>query len=358
MPIKRLVLDEAQLANTWAGTRYKALRALYYNAAIILSGTLAHNSWQDISGYLYFLQGHQITSESDFIRMFSSSDYDEVTTAPSITQMGIFQKLLRPMLIARPPSTIQLTPCARRQERFDLPVKHKEHIEVLIIRYHLAMSVKREDGKGNDPKKGKEGKNDGAGRLGLAIQALMLSLHPLLFAELKPVYEAIEDDDYEGDIQDRIQHAVEKDAAATSGKAREDWLKRLSEEPDLLTGANRLRRFLEIFKELCRTKPDEKMVIFSPYIRHLDIMAQSLERCYAIKALRYDGTVKPSKRVDVEKAFQQCSPQVSLLITAGSGSVGLNIPVASVVIILEPPRHRQSAAHGGKDRPRRLRLSS
>ena len=33
------------------------------------------------------------------------------------------------------------------------------------------------------------------------------------------------------------------------------------------------------------------------------IVAGSLERCYGVKALRYDGTVRQGERVDIEKAF-------------------------------------------------------
>lgn len=74
----------------------------------------------------------------------------------------------------------------------------------------------------------------------------------------------------------------------------------------------------------------------STYIRHLDIVAQSLERCYSIKAVCYNRTVRPGKCVDIEKAFQQCLLQVPLLVTAGPGTMGLNIATASIVIILEP----------------------
>lgn len=42
-PIKRLVIDEAQNVNKRDGVRHRAIKALYADAIVLLSGTLAHN---------------------------------------------------------------------------------------------------------------------------------------------------------------------------------------------------------------------------------------------------------------------------------------------------------------------------
>lgn len=58
LPIKRLVLDECQRLNKRDGARHIALKALFYEAVIMLSGTFIHNKWQDISGLVDFVSGH------------------------------------------------------------------------------------------------------------------------------------------------------------------------------------------------------------------------------------------------------------------------------------------------------------
>lgn len=79
----------------------------------------------------------------------------------------------------------------------------------------------------------------------------------------------------------------------------------------------------------------EKIVIFSQYLRHLDVVLEALSRRYDITALRYDGTMPPSKREKVQRDFKDCHAKIPLLINTGSGGVRLNITSASIVIILE-----------------------
>lgn len=103
MPIKRLVLDEAQTINKRNGVLHKALQALFYKAAIILSGTLAHSAWFDIGGYVDFIRGHPLTTDAEFLWMFSSRDYDDIPAPPGVTQLAILQKFLCAFVITRLP---------------------------------------------------------------------------------------------------------------------------------------------------------------------------------------------------------------------------------------------------------------
>jgi hypothetical protein len=55
LPIKRLVLNKAQLVNKRYCVRYKALKDLFYHSVILLSGTPAYNKWHNFSGLVDFL---------------------------------------------------------------------------------------------------------------------------------------------------------------------------------------------------------------------------------------------------------------------------------------------------------------
>lgn len=71
-------------------------------------------------------------------------------------------------------------------------------------------------------------------------------------------------------------------------------------------------------------------------LKFLDIIAKCLYTEKGIDVLRYDGSVSSAKRQATEKAFIECEPHTPLLVTAGTGGVGLNITAASVVVQLEP----------------------
>ena len=94
--------------------------------------------------------------------------------------------------------------------------------------------------------------------------------------------------------------------------------------------------FLDLWTIVRRDFPDEKIAIFSIYLKFLDIIAAALLKVHGIEALRYDGTMNAHRRVMSQTAFHEASPDIPLLITTGAGGVGLNITDASIVIQTEP----------------------
>lgn len=56
MPIKRLIIDEAQNVNKRDGVRHRAIKALYAHSIVLPSGTLAHNKWYNLPGVVDFLK--------------------------------------------------------------------------------------------------------------------------------------------------------------------------------------------------------------------------------------------------------------------------------------------------------------
>ncbi|KAI9764339.1 MAG: hypothetical protein M1835_007597 [Candelina submexicana] len=78
--------------------------------------------------------------------------------------------------------------------------------------------------------------------------------------------------------------------------------------------------------------PGEKILIFSELTSVLDIVEVIL-RQVGIEALRYDGRVGTVQREVTMDAFRD--KDRPMLISAGAGGVGLNLPQASIVIQLE-----------------------
>lgn len=75
LPIKRGYMDEAQMINKRDNKRHLTFTKLHVSSYCMMSGTLAHNRWHDISGYLDFVKGHPYTSNSRFNARFSRTSY-------------------------------------------------------------------------------------------------------------------------------------------------------------------------------------------------------------------------------------------------------------------------------------------
>ncbi|KAL6704747.1 hypothetical protein ACN47E_007668 [Coniothyrium glycines] len=86
---------------------------------------------------------------------------------------------------------------------------------------------------------------------------------------------------------------------------------------------------------MVQTSPTEKIVVFSQYLKYLDIVDLVMRRKFQIECLRYDGTVPQTKRIEVQKDFANLRVAKPLLITAGAGSVGLNLTTGKIVVLVE-----------------------
>lgn len=113
------------------------------------------------------------------------------------------------------------------------------------------------------------------------------------------------------------------------------WLQAVRISPTLCHSSSRLKCILALYAYIINEMPGEKIIIFSQYLKSLDIVSESLRRCFDVDSLRYDGTVSPSRRVSIQEQFRNPDGNKPLLITAGAGGLGLNIVAASVVIQTE-----------------------
>ena len=82
-------------------------------------------------------------------------------------------------------------------------------------------------------------------------------------------------------------------------------------------------------------EPDCKVVIFSEWVRMLDLVGE-LARAMDVDAARHTGGVpQPRRRAEIRR-FKD-DPACRLLLSSDSGSVGLNLQAANVVINLDLP---------------------
>jgi SNF2 family DNA or RNA helicase len=115
-----------------------------------------------------------------------------------------------------------------------------------------------------------------------------MSLSPFLLEES----ELPKSDDFVNiNKDDPVYRYVSTDGATKGGEKRDEWLHKVREREELIDESDRVRQFLLIYKQLRRTNPDQKILVFSQYLKFLDILAEALKRVFGVQALRFNGTV-------------------------------------------------------------------
>jgi SNF2 family DNA or RNA helicase len=331
LPIKRLVLDEAQLVNKRNGVRHKALKALYYEAVLALSGTPGHNHYHGFSGIVDFLSGHPFTTHKLFMKTFSSLDYEGKIDRPDLSRIRLLQRFLQAFTIARPSDILKLKDCIRYRSSFTIRASQLSTIVELFRQYQLVNIIDIKNRK-SAPTGADVGN---AVALLFAVEAQMLSLHPLLYSNETKQKKLDDFDDFDED--DPVYGYVSADKETKGGLERDLWLQKLRDcsLDELVGNSDRLRQFILVYKQLRATNPSQKILVFSQFLKFLDIIAEGLKRIFNVNALRYDGKVDQAQRPKVEQEFKRCNPSVPLLMTAGAGALGLNVTAASIVIQCE-----------------------
>ncbi|KAJ1716911.1 hypothetical protein NYO67_969 [Aspergillus flavus] len=80
---------------------------------------------------------------------------------------------------------------------------------------------------------------------------------------------------------------------------------------------------------------NESVVIFSSYLKFLDIVAVVLKQQSDVTCLRFDGTLNDTQKQAVREEFTNGTSSAPLLVTAGCGVTGINLQSGSVIIQME-----------------------
>jgi len=83
------------------------------------------------------------------------------------------------------------------------------------------------------------------------------------------------------------------------------------------------------------TKPAEKILVFSQFTTLLDFVEIPLRRGN-IEYVRYDGSMTTSERNKAVETFRWNSGVKVMILSLKAGNSGLNLNIASQVIILDP----------------------
>lgn len=253
--IKRGYMDEVQVVNKRDGERHKALKQLPVLSWCMMSGTLAHNRWHDLSGYMDYLKGHVYTTDEKFLTQFSSPGYGG---SSSIEINGAQMMLLQRFLQAE------------------------------------------------------------ASPIGMAIRVQLHALHPRLAPPgIKIKFEPDQEDLANSTAAELNQkHTV---ADPNAAEKRSKWLNDLSDwSPEIFDESPHVQKFSGFLAYMVKDHPEHKLVVMSQYLKYLDILDIVMKRRYNIQCLRYDGTMGQTTRVEVQKNFSKHGSPRPLLMTAGA----------------------------------------
>lgn len=143
-------------------------------------------------------------------------------------------------------------------------------------------------------------------------------------AEVKPE----EKEDWKPTVFDQLR----KEANASRNKDARDRL--LQYIWDHWQDSAKVTRVTELVEQFQQT--DEKTIIFSQWTSHLDLIECSLKFKLNIKYHRYTGNMPRSQRDNAIQEFVENPDVKVLLVSLKAGNAGLNLTVASRVIVCDP----------------------
>jgi SNF2 family DNA or RNA helicase len=274
LPITHVIVDEAHYGKDIEGSTHKAIKRLYRTCTLLLSGTFMSNRWDDIFALIDLLPGHPFDTKADFERTFGND-----SNRPLPAQFNILVKFLQAIKTFN--------------ERYDTACKqhpHQEPTEPPLTAYD---------------------------------ERIRLAHH---FLQQKHIKVA--------DIIPETYKPTKKNS-----KTREDWLKFVPKlYNDNTIWSARVKVIYKLIENLRNTNPKEKIVIFSKYLRFLDLLAEVLTHMDDKPSVyRFDGEQTPVRRGITRFMFSEANEDdfSIMLVTAGAGGAGINLSAASIVIQCE-----------------------
>ncbi|KAH7350385.1 P-loop containing nucleoside triphosphate hydrolase protein [Pyrenochaeta sp. MPI-SDFR-AT-0127] len=335
LPFKRGYLDEAHMINKRDGQRHRSVMKLPVKAWVVMSSTLPHTRWDDISGYLDFVKGHAYPTHNKFMAQFSVSD-GRTARAP---RLKLLQRFLQAITIIRPQDVLRLPPCRRMAFPVNLSDERAQVVLELTEAYKVASNTQHE--------KTFENLGGRTPAIGLAIRAQMHALHP--FLDPKRAEEEVREEcnlSNKGIVGANAAHLNDEFAEdGHTARRRGRWLAQVAElDDDTLFDSPHLRALVDLIYSMTKDAPSRKIVVVSQYLKYLDMIAEALKRKYKIDPLRFDGTVPQSTTGKLQQEFAGLEAR-PMLMTAGTGCLGLNLTQGKLMLQAEEWWSRSAEVH-------------
>lgn len=272
-----VILDEAQRIKNWAARRAKAVKQIESDYAIVLTGTPLENRLDELHSIMEFVDRFHLGPMFRFLDRHQQTD--ENGRVIGYTDLDHIKESLQPVLIRR-----------RKQDVLrELPERTDKHFFVDMTNPQRAMHEENRD----------------------IVAQLAAKWRRWRFLSEKD--------------QRRLMIALQNMRMACNST----YL--LDKETDHSTKMDECRLLLDDILET----PDNKVVIFSQWLRTHELLIRRLDAAGHGHAY-YHGSLDAKARKEVLARFKS-DPQCRVLLCSDSGGVGLNLQMASTVIVMDQP---------------------
>lgn len=268
-----IILDESQNIKNPSSKAFKSVRALKSRYKLVLSGTPIENSVSDLWTQLTFLNPGLLGTQT----FFNEEYVQAIEKRKDEDKAKKLQAIIKPFVLRR----------TKEQVAAELPPKTEHIFYCDMSEDQAAYYEKTKSAYRNDLLSEMEGGGSGGKKQIQILQGLtalrQLANHPLMI-----------DEDYDSDSGkfENVMHTLD----------------------NVLKGGH-------------------KVLIFSQFVKHLDIFRKQLTKD-EINYAYLDGSTK--NRAEVVSDFQQNEEVRVFLISIKAGGVGLNLTQADYVFILDP----------------------
>jgi SNF2 family DNA or RNA helicase len=396
LPFKHVAFDEAQWGKDIESKTHIAIKALYRVCTLLISGTFVANRWSDIFTFIDLIPGHCFKDQKDFERAFTK-DF----ARPPATQFDNLNRFLLGFVVARPNSVLRLKGATIQHVEFELDEADEDAVTLWMMKWYRALHILQQQRRNHTKPTEAELANEerimslvqsaqmlashslmsdslkpeeDCGTISKMIAALReLLSHQTLPGLVTSGTTGVSDDivdppsfqdrtvqaaeflDTEGKNTDVLNKQVFEKCKGKAKKKkrssnvkqtanpknvkhmREAWIKQLQKmDSDILSSA-RVKKIVELILACKEKHPGEKIVVFSHYLRFLDLLHEALRRkttSYKIRIHQFNGQMALINREVTKIEFAEASSDDLnvMLVTAGCGGAGVNLACASVVI--------------------------
>ena len=272
-----VILDEAQRIKNWKTKTADRLKRLQLRFAFVLTGTPIENKIDELYSLVEFVEPSLFGSLFRFNRRFY--DFDEDGKIKGLKNLRELHELVKPVMLRRRKDEIS----EQLPERID-------------NNYFVAMTME-------------QGKRYADYESIVVRLAAMARQRPLIPEEFE-----------------RLQLAL-------------SCMRMLCDSVYILdqkiTESPKVDELMRILEDIWEDDAERKVIVFSEWVRMLDLVATELEQRNIAFAI-HTGKVNQIKRRKEINRFKD-DPECRLFLSSDSGSVGLNLQAASVVVNLDLP---------------------
>lgn len=131
------------------------------------------------------------------------------------------------------------------------------------------------------------------------------------------------------------QEALDVSRNTIPTKDRTSWLKKVKDMSDLEICSSRVKTLLELHQKTRTDYSEVKIVVFSKFLKFLDLLEEALSREAKVEIFRFDGTKDLADRTRIKSQFGITKGGATIMITPGSGGSGLNLTAGTQLIQCE-----------------------